>query len=122
MRIAIGKRDTDVAREAAALVLLNDSFASMVAAIRQGWRIDSSIRKAVRFTFAVAWLRQLIGLALPRSRRAVGGSRPAVVVPDLAETGEADTWCLPEHHRLTQDSPCAPQTCLGQIENGTQGL
>ena len=51
--IAMGERGTDVAREAAALVLLDDSFARIVAAIRQGRRIDDNIRKAVRFTFAV---------------------------------------------------------------------
>ncbi len=51
--IAMGERGTDVAREAAALVLLDDSFARIVTAIRQGRRIDDNIRKAVRFVFAV---------------------------------------------------------------------
>ncbi|MDR3455113.1 MAG: cation-translocating P-type ATPase [Rhodoferax sp.] len=51
--IAMGERGTDVAREASALVLLDDSFARIVAAIRQGRRIDDNIRKAVRFVFAV---------------------------------------------------------------------
>ncbi|WP_439113594.1 cation-translocating P-type ATPase [Hydrogenophaga sp.] len=51
--IAMGERGTDVAREAAALVLLDDSFARIVGAIRQGRRIDSNIRKATRFVFAV---------------------------------------------------------------------
>ena len=51
--IAMGERGTDVAREAAALVLLDDSFARIVAAIRQGRRIDANIRKATRFVFAV---------------------------------------------------------------------
>ena len=51
--IAMGERGTDVAREAADLVLLDDSFASIVAAIRQGRRIDANIRKATRFVFAV---------------------------------------------------------------------
>ena len=60
--IAMGERGTDVAREAAALVLLDDSFASIVAAIRQGRRIDDNIRKAVRFVFAVHI--PIIGLAL----------------------------------------------------------
>ena len=60
--IAMGQRGTDVAREAAALVLLDDSFASIVAAIRQGRRIDDNIRKAVRFVFAVHV--PIIGLAL----------------------------------------------------------
>jgi P-type Ca2+ transporter type 2C len=51
--IAMGERGTDVAREAAALVLLDDSFASIIAAIRQGRHIDDNIRTAVRFIFAV---------------------------------------------------------------------
>ena len=51
--IAMGERGTDVAREAAAIVLLNDSFASIVAAIRQGRNIYDNITKATRFVFAV---------------------------------------------------------------------
>ncbi len=49
----MGERGTDVAREAAAIVLLDDSFASITAAIRQGRHIDDNIRTAVRFIFAV---------------------------------------------------------------------
>ena len=51
--VAMGQRGTDVAREAAALVLLDDSFASIVAAIRQGRRIYDNITLAMRFVFAV---------------------------------------------------------------------
>ncbi|CAM5209893.1 Magnesium-transporting ATPase (P-type) OS=Castellaniella defragrans OX=75697 GN=HNR28_000698 PE=4 SV=1 [Castellaniella defragrans] len=51
--IAMGERGTDVAREAAALVLLKDSFAHIVAAIRQGRRIDDNVRKATCFVLAV---------------------------------------------------------------------
>ncbi|WP_309498430.1 cation-translocating P-type ATPase [Sulfurovum sp.] len=51
--IAMGERGTDVAREAAALVLLDDSFASITAAIIQGRRIYDNIVKATRFIFAV---------------------------------------------------------------------
>jgi Ca2+-transporting ATPase len=51
--VAMGQRGTDVAREAAALVLLDDSFASIVAAIRQGRRIYDNITHATRFVFAV---------------------------------------------------------------------
>ena len=60
--IAMGERGTDVAREAAALVLLDDSFARIVAAIRQGRRIDDNVRKATRFVFAVH--APIIALAL----------------------------------------------------------
>ena len=60
--IAMGERGTDVAREAATLVLLDDSFARIVAAIRQGRRIDDNIRKATRFVFAVHM--PIIALAL----------------------------------------------------------
>ncbi|MDE2406515.1 MAG: cation-translocating P-type ATPase [Xanthomonadaceae bacterium] len=60
--IAMGERGTDVAREAAALVLLDDSFASIVGAIRQGRRIYANITKATRFVFAVHM--PIIALAL----------------------------------------------------------
>ncbi|MBK6848182.1 MAG: cation-translocating P-type ATPase [Proteobacteria bacterium] len=51
--IAMGGRGTDVAREAASLVLLDDDFSSIVAAVRLGRRIFDNIRKAVAFIFAV---------------------------------------------------------------------
>jgi len=51
--ISMGKRGTDVAREASALVLADDNFASIVAAMRLGRRIFDNLRKAVAYTFAV---------------------------------------------------------------------
>ncbi|MDO9172796.1 MAG: cation-translocating P-type ATPase [bacterium] len=51
--IAMGGRGTDVARESAALVLLDDDFSSIVAAVRLGRRIFDNIKKAVAFIFAV---------------------------------------------------------------------
>jgi Ca2+-transporting ATPase len=51
--IAMGSRGTDVAREAAAIVLLDDDFGSIVAAIRLGRRIDDNLRKAMGYVLAV---------------------------------------------------------------------
>ncbi len=51
--VAMGARGTDVAREAAALVLLNDDFASLVSAVRYGRRVFANLRKAIAFVVAV---------------------------------------------------------------------
>ncbi len=51
--IAMGGRGTDVARECAALVLLDDDFSSIVRAVRLGRRIFDNIRKAVGYIFAI---------------------------------------------------------------------
>ena len=51
--VAMGRRGTDVAREAAALVLVNDDFASLVSAVRLGRRIYSNIRHAMTYLVAV---------------------------------------------------------------------
>jgi len=51
--IAMGARGTDVARESAALVLLNDDFSSIVAAVRLGRRIFDNLKRAMAFILAV---------------------------------------------------------------------
>jgi Ca2+-transporting ATPase len=51
--IAMGRRGTDVAREAADIVLVEDDFGAIVSAIRVGRRIYDNIRKALGFIFAV---------------------------------------------------------------------
>jgi len=51
--IAMGKRGTDVAREAASLVLLEDDFAAIVTAIAMGRRIFANLRQALIYTIAV---------------------------------------------------------------------
>jgi len=69
--IAMGGRGTDVAREAAAIVLLDDDFGSIVHAIRLGRRIYDNLRKAMVFILAVhvpiagmALLPLLIGMPI----------------------------------------------------------
>jgi len=51
--VAMGARGTDVAREAASIVLLDDDFASIVRAIRMGRTIYDNIRRAARYIIAV---------------------------------------------------------------------
>ena len=51
--IAMGSRGTDVAREAASLILLDDDFTSIVTAVRLGRRIYDNLRKAMAYILAV---------------------------------------------------------------------
>jgi len=61
--VAMGKRGTDVAREAAAIVLLDDDFASIPVAVRLGRRIFDNLRKASGFIFAVHFPIAVLALA-----------------------------------------------------------
>ena len=51
--IAMGARGTDVAREAASLVLVNDDFSAIVRAVRLGRRIFDNLRKSMSYILAV---------------------------------------------------------------------
>jgi calcium-translocating P-type ATPase len=52
--VAMGASGTDVAREAATMVLTDDNFASIVAAVREGRTVYENIRKFVVYIFAHA--------------------------------------------------------------------
>jgi Ca2+-transporting ATPase len=60
--VAMGMKGTDVAREAASLVLLDDNFASIVQAIRSGRRIYDNLQKAMSYIIAIHI--PIIGLVL----------------------------------------------------------
>jgi Ca2+-transporting ATPase len=51
--VAMGGRGTDVARESASLILLDDDFNSIVTAVRMGRRIFDNLKKAMMFIFSV---------------------------------------------------------------------
>lgn len=51
--VAMGERGTDVAREASAIVITDDDFTSIVAAVRMGRRIYDNIKKAMAYTIAI---------------------------------------------------------------------
>jgi Ca2+-transporting ATPase len=70
--IAMGKGGTDVAREAAAMVLLDDNFSTIVHAVRHGRRLYDNIRKFIRYAVttnsAEIWtifLAPFLGLPIP---------------------------------------------------------
>jgi Ca2+-transporting ATPase len=58
--VAMGKAGTDVAREASAMILTDDNFASIVAAVEEGRAVYDNIRKFITYIFA-----HLAGEAVP---------------------------------------------------------
>jgi len=60
--IAMGQKGTDVARESASMVLLNDDFNSIVAAIRSGRKIMDNLEKTMTYILAIHL--PIVGLTL----------------------------------------------------------
>jgi Ca2+-transporting ATPase len=70
--VSMGRSGTDVAREASHLVLLDDNFATIVTAVREGRRIYDNIRKFIRYAMTgnmgeiwTIFLAPFLGLPIP---------------------------------------------------------
>ncbi|MDQ3829114.1 MAG: HAD-IC family P-type ATPase, partial [Candidatus Tectomicrobia bacterium] len=70
--VAMGVAGTDVAKEASAMILLDDNFATVVRAVREGRRIYDNIRRFVRYAVTTnsgeiwtMFLAPLLGLPIP---------------------------------------------------------
>jgi Ca2+-transporting ATPase len=70
--VAMGIEGTDVARESAAIILLDDNFATIVSAVREGRRIYDNLRRFVRYVLTTnsgeiwtIFLAPFLGLPVP---------------------------------------------------------
>jgi Ca2+-transporting ATPase len=61
--VAMGRRGSDVSREVADLVLLDDNFATVVAAVEEGRNVYANIQKFIRFLFSTNLAEVLIVVA-----------------------------------------------------------
>ena len=119
--VAMGGRGTDVAREASAIVLLDDDFGSIVTAVRLGRRIYDNLRKAMGFIFAVhvpiagmALLPLVLGLPIFFSPIHIAFLEmvidPVCSLVFEAETDERDVMSRPPH---APDAPLFSWSLIG---------
>jgi P-type Ca2+ transporter type 2C len=112
--VAMGRRGTDVAREAADMVLADDDLASIVAAVEEGRVIYANIRKFIQYLFAcnlsevfTMLIAVLVGLPFPLLPLQILWINLTVnVFPALALAGE------PAEPGLMRDPPPPPRQSL----------
>lgn len=126
--IAMGQRGTDVAREAASLVLLKDDFNSIVQAIRMGRRTFANMRQAMIYTLAVhipiaglALLPVLFGLPLILAPLHIAFLE-LVIDPACSivfEAEEADTDLMTHPPRQSKEALLSAQHILRSVAFGS---
>jgi Ca2+-transporting ATPase len=120
----MGGRGTDVAREASAIVLLDDDFGSIVKSVRLGRRIYDNLRKAMGFILAVhvpvaglALLPLLTGLPIILGPMHIAFLE-MIIDPVCSLVFEAET----EEDDLMRRPPRAPNEPLFSVSTVAWGL
>ena len=93
--VAMGLRGTDVAREAAAMILLDDAFPTIVKAIREGRVIFGNIRRFVAYLLSCNLSEVLVGRAGGAVHAALAG---AAVADPLSQSGHRRVSRLRARH------------------------
>src|SRR5436189_506507 len=122
--IAMGGRGTDVAREAASLVLLDDDFSSIVAAVRLGRRIYDNLKKAMTYILAIhvpiagmSLLPVLFGMPLVLMPLHIVFLE-LVIDPACSVAFESE----PEHPQIMNRPPRNPKSKIFDSRTVTSGL
>jgi P-type Ca2+ transporter type 2C len=121
--VAMGARGTDVARDVADVVLMDDDFASIVRAVEQGRTIHANISKALRFLLSTNFSEILVTLGA----LALGAARPmsaiqylwinllSDVVPALALAMEPPERDVMDRPPRDPRAPILTRASLGEI-------